>query len=315
MKKILIIILLALLAVVGYNYPAPTQDTSNGIVMTNEQKNIINNEGQEQTGEDFGTTLCYQHKGIAEDMTDNRELSLGIYRTTVTGTKLVYNSSNEYSIGYEGAVEGELDSLGGDTINAITTLTISGDEEIRQEERYIIDENSITEMRYRLREDFETNILRIDESVTEAIEGQTFPIEYEYEQVNCLSLNDSPDDKITKLAPSSYICFEADEEEYGAFNKVMLALDKNERAQYAQYKNNEELRTIDLAFVSKDIPDSGFATYTLTYDASLENGLVFGRYAQTHSGIYDYLEFTNNDGEVFNFTNILDESYISQTCL
>lgn len=315
MKKIFIIILLTLLAIVGYRYLAPLQDTSNDTVMTDGGNNIVINEDQTIQSEDFGTVLCYQYEGMAEGTVDNRELTLNIYGTTVKGTKIGYNGSNEYSVGYEGTIEGELDNLGGDTINAITTLYIADGGEIRQEERYIIGENSVTEMRYRLREDFESNILRIDESIKEAVEGQIFPIKYNYKKVDCSSLNDGSDDKVTELAPSSYICFDADEEGYGAFDKVMFALNENERAQYTQYENDGELRTIDLTFISKDIPEPGSPSYTLTYDISIEKGLVFGRYVQTHSGIYDYLEFTNSDGEVFNFTNIPDESYVSKSCL
>ena len=95
----------------------------------------------------------------------------------------------------------------------------------------------------------------------------------------------------------------------------MFALDKNERAQYIEYRNNGELRTVNLNFKSQDFPEPGFPTYTLIYDALLQNGKPFGQYIQTHSGIYDYLEFTNDDGEVFNFTNIPDESYVSASCL
>lgn len=127
---------------------------------------------------------------------------------------------------------------------------------------------------------------------------------------------DDLDNQIAKvLTPSFYICFNADDEEYGAFNRVMFALGNDQRAQYAQYENEGEVRTIDLSFISKDIPNPGFPNYTLTYDALFEDGFVFGRYVQTHSGIYDYLVFTNSDGETFNFTNVPQESYVSESCL
>jgi len=118
----------------------------------------------------------------------------------------------------------------------------------------------------------------------------------------------------TQVSISKYICFKADEDGYGTFDKIMFSLDENERAVYSQYKNQDDIRTTDLEFISQDFPDPGFPTYTLTYDASFD-GMKFGTYTQTHSGVYDYVEFINDDGEVFNFTNILDESYVSRPCL
>ena len=134
---------------------------------------------------DFGNIACYRYEGSEEGVTETRELKLDIYGTKVTGTKLGYSKSAEYSVGYEGVVEGVLNSLGGDTVNAITTLTIADGGETRQEEIYILGENSITEMRYRLVDDFENDILRIDQSIKEAVEGQAFPIEYKYNKVEC----------------------------------------------------------------------------------------------------------------------------------
>jgi len=134
---------------------------------------------------DFGNIACYRYVGSEEGVVETRELKLDIYGTKVTGTKLGYSQSAEYSVGYEGVVEGVLNSLGGDTVNAISTLTIADGGETRQEEIYILGENSITEMRYRLVDDFENDILRIDKSIKEAVEGQTFPIEYKYNKVDC----------------------------------------------------------------------------------------------------------------------------------
>ena len=134
---------------------------------------------------DFGNIACYKYEGSEEGVTETRELKLDIYGTKVTGTKLGYSQSVEYSVGYEGIVEGVLNSLGGNTVNAITTLTIADGGEIRQEEIYILGENSMTEMRYRLVDDFKNSILRIDKSIKKSAEGQIFPIEYKYNKVEC----------------------------------------------------------------------------------------------------------------------------------
>ena len=134
---------------------------------------------------DFGNIACYRYEGSEEGFTETRELKIDIYGTKITGTKLGYSQSVEYSVGYEGIVEGELNSLGGDTVNAITTLTIADGGQTRQEEIYILGENSITEMRYRLVDDFANDILRIDKSIKEAVEGNTFPIEYKYNKIDC----------------------------------------------------------------------------------------------------------------------------------
>lgn len=107
-----------------------------------------------------------------------------------------------------------------------------------------------------------------------------------------------------------YICFSSDN---GELDTIMFALDKNDQALWAQYDNREDV--INLEFITGDSPNPGFPTYTLTYDALLSNGVKFGTFVQTHSGVYDYLEFTNDDGEVFTFTNISEKSYVSEMCL
>jgi len=145
---------------------------------------------------------------------------------------------------------------------------------------------------------------------------------YQEKQINTVSSNNSPKQEseanpstIPKTEQvSSYICFTTDEEGYEPYDKIMLGLDENERAIYAQYDNYGKINTSDLTFISQDFPTPGYPTYTLTYEASSQ-GLKFGEYTQTHSGIYDYLRFTNDDGEVFNFTNIPEYSYVSEPCL
>lgn len=114
---------------------------------------------------------------------------------------------------------------------------------------------------------------------------------------------------------NSYICFEADEEGYNALEKVMLALDTQERALFVEYDYEDRVYRNKLEFVSKNFPDPGFPKYELVYRALTSQNTPYAELTQTHSGIYDYLEFINDDGEVFNFTNIPEESYISESCL
>lgn len=253
---------------------------------------------------DFGNVACYRYEGGEEGSVDTRELEIDIYGTKVTGTKSGYSQSGEYSVGHTGTIEGELDGLAGNTINAITTLTIADGGENRQEEIYVLGENSITEMRYRLVDDFENDILRIDKSATEAVEGQNFPIAYQYQKIDCSTFNNDID-----VLPSRYICFTSDDQSSG---KLMFGLDNNDKPLFAQYKGQEE--SIELGFVSKDIPSPGYPTYTLTYEEVID-GKVNGTYAQTHSGNYDYVEYTDSKGKVFNFTNIFEESYVNSSCL
>ena len=309
MKNIIIIILLVIVGTIGYQYFVSTSSTNNQPITISE--NIGIETQKDVSNEDFGRSTCYQYRGTAEGYEDNREITLDIYGTKVTGTKSGYSMSDEYSVGYTGTIEGELDNLGGDTINAITTLTIADGGENRQEEIYVLGENSITEMRYRLVEDFENNILRIDKNVIEAAEGQIFPIEYKYEKVDCSLLGKKQEDADTKdtLSAWRYLCFTSDDQNS---NKLMFGLDDKENALFAQYKGQED--TIELNFVSKDFPNPGYPTYTLTYE-EIVDGTVNGVYTQIHSGNYDYVEYTNNDGKVFNFTNILEESYVDNACL
>lgn len=255
---------------------------------------------------DSGNTTCYLYEGDEDGVFDTRELKIDIYGTTVVGIKSGYNSSNEYSVGYKGVIEGEINSLGGDTINAITTLTLSGGGEIRQEERYVLGEKSITEIRYVLKDDFDADILRIDEIVTEGVGGQVFPIEYKYNEIGC---NKSKVETVTLLTPSKYICFNRNNQNS---NKLMFGLDDKENALFAQYKNQEDI--IELDFVSKDFPTPGYPTYTLTYK-EIVGGKVNGTYVLTHSGNYDYVKYINNEGKIFNFTNIPKESYVNNSCL
>lgn len=254
---------------------------------------------------DYGNTTCYVYRGSEEGVVDNRELKIDIYGTKVTGTKLGYSQSVEYSVGYEGIIDGELNNLGGDTISAITTLTIADGGGNRQEEIYVLGEGSITEMRYLLVDDFENDILRINKDIMDAVEGQTFPIEYIYEEIDCDSLENV---EITKN-PSEYICFTNDD---GISKDLMFGLDENEYAFLAQYSGQKS--NIELDFVSKEFITPGYPAYSLTYN-EIMGGKINGTYTQTHSGLYDYIKYVGKNGSISNFTNILGKSYVKNSCL
>lgn len=128
-----------------------------------------------------------------------------------------------------------------------------------------------------------------------------------FENIN--NLNQEDVDAKDTLPASRYICFTSDEQNS---NNLMFGLDDKGTALFAQYEGQRNI--IELDFVSSDFPTPGYSTYTLTYN-EIVDGDINGTYVQTHSGNYDYLEYTDNEGKVYNFTNILEESYINNSCL
>ena len=149
---------------------------------------------QEQQETDFvsvdineeAETLCYQYSSEEEDFSELAQIKITFSGSDVSGTKRGSSQSGEYSLGYEGGFVGSLAPDG--TVNVINTTSIGGGGGITAEERYLFRDGDLTEYRYAYKEDFQKNILRIDESVPDNGLGKDFPVVTKYTRVDCESI-------------------------------------------------------------------------------------------------------------------------------
>lgn len=130
-------------------------------------------------------TYCYEYHNTTATTTDTRSLQLILDGGQVTVTLSGYGQNTEYSAGYTGTAVGTIDQSG--TINLESTIAISdapGYTQLR-EERYTLRNGILTEQRFSYTEDFANKILRVDETVADNGQGQKFPIETVYGEVEC----------------------------------------------------------------------------------------------------------------------------------
>jgi hypothetical protein len=128
-------------------------------------------------------TFCYQYESVSDNFSELTQIQLIVDGATVVGEKRGSTQSGEFSIGYEGGFSGTLTEDG--TVNVINTTSIAQAGAITAEERYTFINEELTEYRYAYKEDFQENILRIDESIADNGLGQTFPMVTQYSQVDC----------------------------------------------------------------------------------------------------------------------------------
>ncbi|MCF7834060.1 MAG: hypothetical protein K9L98_01100 [Candidatus Pacebacteria bacterium] len=179
MKKILIFtIILLLLGVTSYFYfnKGKKFDSLDDPVIVDENK-------PSQPLRISNGTYCFGYSKDDSEIIDKRNIELIVSDSKITGIKTGYNQTQEYSVGYKGLIEGIISDDG--MINAITAITIFDGGGNNQEERYFLKDKTLTELRYSYKEDFSTNTLRIDDSVTDNGQGESFPIEILYTEIPC----------------------------------------------------------------------------------------------------------------------------------
>jgi hypothetical protein len=98
-------------------------------------------------------------------------------------------------------------------------------------------------------------------------------------------------------AQKHYICYICDD---NSSLQISICFENN-KATYVKYKGEDE--TISLYFVKTKYEEGGaYPTTTETY-VEKYRGETNGTYILTHSGIWDYVNYTRkSDGKKFNFT-------------
>lgn len=111
---------------------------------------------------------------------------------------------------------------------------------------------------------------------------------------------------VPRPEPEYYICYKADG---GESSGLMIGFTSDGKAIWAQYEGEGDI--IELDFQAENM-ETGTA-YPVTEGHYLEmvDGENSGEYKLTHSGNYDYAEYTRaKDGKVFNFTIDFDASVV-----
>ncbi len=168
MKTIIITIAVIIIAFLGYQYFTSTPD--------------VIKEGTISENHLSSGTHCFHYELDTPSLVDVRTLAITIAGESVTGEKRGRNQTPEYHTSYLGTLTGSLDEQG--TINTSYSYEIEGDKQVRVE-RYVLEGNVLTEFGYPYIEDFDASILRVDESVGDNGQGQTFPMLTQYTKVSC----------------------------------------------------------------------------------------------------------------------------------
>ena len=118
-----------------------------------------------------------------------------------------------------------------------------------------------------------------------------------------------------KVIPHHFICYTSDDNPNLA---ISISFNEEEKALEVKYKGQETSMT--LAFVKEDFSTGGAHPNIETYYSEIYEGKENGVYKLTHSGVWDYAEYTRSkDGKVFNFTidhelTISGEGYRTSAC-
>ncbi len=151
---------------------------------------VINNISRQQdalvttdTTQPMNGTYCYSYQKDDGAIYDSRTIQIDIRGTTVTGQKSGSFRNSEYSVGYTSTLGGTINTDG--TIDAVAQVVIADGGQLTQEERYLLQDNSLVELTYPYTEDFANKILRINETVPDNGQGQAFPLRTVYESVVC----------------------------------------------------------------------------------------------------------------------------------
>jgi len=93
-----------------------------------------------------------------------------------------------------------------------------------------------------------------------------------------------------------YICFNNDE---NAARKIWIGYSEDGKAQ--ELKNKGRIGTLTLKFVKEEIEEG--KAKTIQYYNEIYENIVNGQYKLTHSGNWDYVEYTRgSDGKKYNYT-------------
>ncbi|WP_226294257.1 hypothetical protein [Aquimarina algicola] len=105
--------------------------------------------------------------------------------------------------------------------------------------------------------------------------------------------------EINEIKPDHYICFKGDK---NPDMVIWVSFGGNKgKALQVKYKGQQE--AIDLEFVRESLVSNGAHPTIDYYYNEIYNGKVNGVYKHTHSGAWDYIEYTRNkDGKKFTFT-------------
>ena len=100
------------------------------------------------------------------------------------------------------------------------------------------------------------------------------------------------------IIPNHFICYSADNDSNLALS---ISFDREGRALQAKYRGQKE--SIDLVFQDEIMHEGGAHPSIETFYTEMYNGKKNGDYKLTHSGIWDYVEYTRGkDGKKFLFT-------------
>lgn len=98
--------------------------------------------------------------------------------------------------------------------------------------------------------------------------------------------------------PDHYICFTNDK---NTSRRIWVSFTKDNIAIEIKYEGQTE--GIELKFTHEEYIEGGTHPTIINYYDEIYNGTINGRYKLTHSGIWDYLEYTRGrDSKTFNFT-------------
>lgn len=173
MKKTLIIVLILSIVCIGYIviHNKKALDTQSNVSI------------QKPESKSFDREYCFSYLKQEKDVYDKRNIKLNVNGTTISAEKTGSSRSSEYSVGYTGVIKGTIDIQG--IINGINSVVIADGGKLTQEERYQLSGNQLIELTYKYNEDFQNDILRIDEAAKDNGQGQSFPIKTVYSENNC----------------------------------------------------------------------------------------------------------------------------------
>lgn len=177
MKKILII--LGVLILISIILTSVNNRTS---VTGSENKSPISEVSLVEENNSASETLCFENTEATEHNSTSQTVMLTINGEEVTGVKSGTILGDEYSAGFEGTLEGTLNDDG--MLYLIYDYIVDGGAG-REEERYRLENGELLQYRYTLKEDFENNILRINESVATSPDGSSFPKIISYQKTSC----------------------------------------------------------------------------------------------------------------------------------
>lgn len=107
-----------------------------------------------------------------------------------------------------------------------------------------------------------------------------------------------------------FICYTSDEKKN---LNLQIMFDEKDIGLIAKYKVGTY--GLELVYLGEEFIKGGAHPTIHNYYAELVKGEFNGTYKLTHSGIYEYAQYTGKNGNVFNFTVNLDLGRTEETCL